>query len=484
MKCLLSFLLLFALPQMRVSAQNYSCISPEYKTWFTNSNGYLKGMRIDAVQTNGQYKIHYPFRTARVRAQNGLYADTMGGSWLGKAIIESIDGSVTYILNKWGDTIVLKNNASKDESWTLYHDTSSIYIKATAVALDTMTIGNVFDSAKTIRLTVMNGNTVLSDDSLNNLELILSKNHGFFQAIELYLLPFHEPGTQTYEQEVDMFMDEYLGMWSHDFTGTKLIFRRVNYKPPTERSIYDYNSGDVVITRRFDDFVDNSIYRDDRDSAIARVDMADFTKIDFFNSYYGVRKKSWYELEGYSGSRSYEIVYDDTPLIDTLKMPEEWFSDEFQYFFENDTSFCHTSNVYLYYHHFLRDYGQIYQFEDSRNSYSFKDGMGLLDRNYISYPAEMKEHTYLRGARKNGQLCGPDNLPLSIGRTEKSAYSFDIYPNPADDHISVSTGQEHRFSIAVTDIAGRPLVLLVMLMMEKLVFLRLAWPQVFICCAW
>jgi hypothetical protein len=443
------------------SAQNYSIISPEYKTWFNNAKGYLKGMRIDSVHVGATEKVHYPFHTARLRAENAFYADTLGGSWLGKTIIENMDGSGTSILNKWGDTVFIKNDAVLNESWVLYHDTSAVFIKATVVSVDTMSMANISDSVKIIRLTVMNGNTEQVGDSLNNLELILSKEHGFFQAIELYLLPFHEPGNTAYDAQIDMYLKEYLNAVNWEFIRANLTFRRVAYNFPNERKIYDYHTGDVMIRRTHTNYWELGNYREERDSIVLSTGMGDSLQVEIAQSYHVVEFQMGTEVVLYSGTNHYFRTYHSRPVFppdDTAKMSEEWFTTDYLYFIEHDSSFCHTSNVYLAYNHFLNSNGENYQFEQSRNSVCLKEGLGVMRIGNSSFPAESRHDVYLRGARKNGQFCGPDNLALSIGEDLSSDLQANVYPNPVNDYLLIDCNEDVSLSVSLTDLSGRELV--------------------------
>lgn len=456
MKVLYIVFLLISLCCGWAQAQNYSCVSPEYKTWFTNSRGYLKGMRIDSVRIINGQKIYYPFHTARVRAHDqSVPADTLGGSWLGKMMIESLDNSTTYIPNMWGDTILIKNNALMNESWIFYHDSSSIYIKASMVAEGIATIANVPDSIKTIRLTVMDGNTELFNDSINNLEIILTKEHGFLQTIDLYLFPYHYPDSTGYDRWLDMYLDESLKPWSNSFNIKELTFKRVNYTLPVYKNIYNYNVGDVVIHRSHNNPQVYAAYADVRDSVVSKNDMGDSVRYNIYTTYYGVGlNQSGTGLESFSGANNSSRLFDNSLIRDTMKMPEEWFSTEYYYFIENDTSFCYISNIHTWHNHFLREYGEIYQFEDSRNTYSFKEGLGLVAYDYTSFPTETYLSSYLRGSRKNGQLCGFDNQELSIQEKFKSDYLFDLYPNPAHDHVSIENILGIPFEVSVIGILG------------------------------
>lgn len=54
-------------------------------------------MRIDSVKDNGNNKIYYPFKTARISiAFNAGDADTLGNSWWGSMILEDTLTGVNY----------------------------------------------------------------------------------------------------------------------------------------------------------------------------------------------------------------------------------------------------------------------------------------------------------------------------------------------------------------------------------------------------
>jgi hypothetical protein len=137
------------------SAQNYNCIQPERKSYFINETGYLRGIRIDSVNEQPEYKIFYPFHTPRkywdMFFEYGVDGadDTAGGSWLGKKIIIRNDG--TYLFDTYfGDTVVIKTQASVGESWVFFNDTSLIYYKATITSKSTRIINDILDSVKVI----------------------------------------------------------------------------------------------------------------------------------------------------------------------------------------------------------------------------------------------------------------------------------------------------------------------------------------------
>lgn len=451
-----TLLLFFLLLQIIARGQNYSCIPPEHKAYFTNNKGYLRGIRIDSVRSNNGNALSYPFLTARIKAQNmGAYADTLGGSWMGKVIIESTDGT-TYILNQWGDTVKIRNQAALGDSWILFQNSSPLHYRATVTALDTLTIGSVLDSLKTIHLTTMEGSTVVSGDVLNGVEIILSKHNGIWQAIDFYLFPYKDTVSQTYDRLIDYYLNESMRPYEL-FPGQDLTFKRVNYSAPSHRKIFDYEVGDVLITVTRNDLQIPQVHHSVWDTVTAKSISGDTVIYNMDSHYSGLRKVTSGPpgLESYSGYGPRTLYITDGLLIDTLKMPEEWHNRNFYYFWEKDSSFCYRSNVHTWYNNFLADNGELYIFEQSRNDNTFKEGLGTVSQNYTHFPTEQYLSISLKGAKKEEQFCGQNNQPLSVNEEQLSEKWFKVYPNPANDKISVVTEQTRPFTVSVFSILGR-----------------------------
>lgn len=133
-------------------AQNYQCLQPGVKHYFTNGNGYLRGMRIDSVETQGDSTIYFPYHTPRgyLHSAPPSTLDSTGGSWLGKSVVQRADGTFLFD-NLWHDTVVIKTQANVGDSWVFYHDTTTLFYQASLMAIDTMTVLGFVDSVKKIR---------------------------------------------------------------------------------------------------------------------------------------------------------------------------------------------------------------------------------------------------------------------------------------------------------------------------------------------
>lgn len=195
--------------------QPYSCFRPDLKQYYTNSNHYLRGMRIDSVRTFPDHTIYYPFHTKRGRYNTGsvsMELDTAGGSWLGRMIVAKNDGTFLFD-NIWGDTIRLETQAEPGESWMFYEDTSDIYYLANVMSKSTKVIYGVVDSVKKIRITAYSRATSMAvSDPADGLFLTISKNFGFYDVFDLYLFPHRyvsssAPYTASRQDTMDYFLN-------------------------------------------------------------------------------------------------------------------------------------------------------------------------------------------------------------------------------------------------------------------------------------
>jgi len=167
-------------------AQNWQCLQYGPKHYFINGNNYLRGIRIDSVQTDGANTIYYPYKTARkLDYPESTIAGNVAGSWLGCKVIEEPDGIFLFD-NMWNDTVVIKTLANVGDTWPFFNDTSQISYTATVTSLGTMVVLGAMDSVKTITITADSGGISNPLDPVNNFQLILSKNNGFVQVCDLY----------------------------------------------------------------------------------------------------------------------------------------------------------------------------------------------------------------------------------------------------------------------------------------------------------
>ncbi|PZF74581.1 T9SS type A sorting domain-containing protein [Taibaiella soli] len=239
------FILCLSVFFLQSNAQTpYRCLIPGDTSFFINQTShYLRAITIDSVASSGNDTLYYPFQTLRGPYENQVL-DSNGGSWLGKNVISQNDG--TWLFDTyWGDTITLKTQADLGDSWTLYNDSTSLSYTATIYATDTFSFGGVLDSIKKMHISAYNNGIINPHDSLDGLDIWLSRNHGFAKVFNLYLFPFHAPGQSINPYRADLYMDisneNPYSNWGKAYTS----FDYVHYVRPTNANIYDVHPGDV-----------------------------------------------------------------------------------------------------------------------------------------------------------------------------------------------------------------------------------------------
>lgn len=195
MKKLLYFI--FCLPLMS-SAQNWTSVPMgQHNIYRVNVsgmdsiwNGYVRNIYVDnvLVGVNGdQFNFYRSLR----RDHNEVLDSINGPTWLGRFVYRGNNGDEIF-LNKYLDTIRIKTWAQLNDSWTLAYDTNGTKrFEGTITSSDTLTIDGVVDSIKKINIQAFNGLSPIPS-TYNSYEIILSKEHGFYQILDFYGFPNSE----------------------------------------------------------------------------------------------------------------------------------------------------------------------------------------------------------------------------------------------------------------------------------------------------
>ncbi len=366
-------------------AQLYSCVVPGQKHYFTNNLGYLRGIRIDSVKLIDGNTVYYPFKTARLPYQGWTgRADTTGGSWLGKVLIET-PGGYTRIPNLWGDTVTIKHGAAPGDPWVFYSDTTARYYQAEVIAMDTLTIDAVIDSVKIIGLAAMQAGSLLPDDSLTGLRFILSKAHGLIQTTDLFLFPYHKPGENHYNTFFDCHFYEANG--GYELQGASLLFKKVDFMPADKFNIFDYRPGDIFYSSRnvAEASSVNPISKENIKTMItSRADSDTMITYGTFQEINGTVYPQHGALYPVHTTNSNGLQVKAGLLIDTLYMPEEWRSrmpldvkrEPVQHYFPEDSSYCTLSAKYVIRNSALHDG----YFRPRNYGITCKNGFGVVSR--------------------------------------------------------------------------------------------------------
>ena len=454
-------------------AQNWQCLQPGSKCFFTNNSGYLRGERIDSVRTYADSVVYFPFHTARGRygsMTGSNVLDANGGSWLGGHVTALADGT-TLFDNMWHNPVIIRTQAAAGVFWIFYSDTTSRYYRADLTAIDTMTIAGITDSVKHILITARDTAGIVTTDPADSLELLLSKDHGLLQAIDVYTFPYHAPDS-NYAPWLDFYLDctvpLLFGLPAP--SSASAIFTRTNYHYPLRAQVYNFNIGDVF------------------EQSICNINYPGNCIYPYQYAYSSVTGKTvsaggvQYDYSGWVATQhappfayvpntnypydtlhnAYSLSYDYSSLTDTSLMPEEYRQQQLQYYYPADTTHCTVSAAYAFNENSIRDsVWQYIHFESSGVQTYYKTGFGLT--HYYLYtignPSEEVEDTTIIYSLTAGSACGTIVTPQlsAVSDVVKASGSLNVFPDPATDKLTItSTGIITRLS--VTDLLGRTLM--------------------------
>ena len=459
-KILLLILLIYSLA---ANAQNYQCLQSNVKHYFTNPLGYMRGVRVDSVTVNGSDSVFHEFHTGRPLPYftGYSYYDTASACWLGKDVIMQPDGTF-YFNTHLQDTVVIKSQAAIGASWVFYNDTSAAWYEATVTAVDTMSFIGLTDSVKTITITAYWGSTPNPSDSLNNLQIILSKNHGFVKVLNLYTFPFYPISTSANDFYDAASLDPGDGTGYLNI-GVNLEFSLVNFKEPTFLEIYNFNIGDAFC---YHDEQMPGPYGGGHSTVIDRYDTVIGKEyIDSFHVKYtmfelGTITYVYFVIGGPPLEVSNNFYYTDTLIADSSiaihveKMPEEYRYASFVHYRLNDTTRGITS---AYFERFYFPSPQYTGGEGCGDDSVYKVGFPILYRllgGNVLEPCDDNFFTQMAYSQHSGatHLTSCRHV-LSV--PEVSSFALTIVPNPAYNEITVHPGEFGVYSLTITDMLGR-----------------------------
>ncbi|PQJ11496.1 hypothetical protein CJD36_006755 [Flavipsychrobacter stenotrophus] len=471
------------------NAQNYQCLQFGPKNYFTNGDGYLRGIRIDSVSVVGSDTIYHAFHTPRLaKYMDGTslatVSDTDGGSWLGKNVVQQTNG-VWQFDNLWHDTVFINTQGALGDSWPFFNDTTDIHYTATITAVDTMTLLGSLDSVKTITINADSAGIPRLTDPVNNFKIILSKDHGFAQVFDLYTFPYHQPNLQSNIMDLDYYLDlvvrKIIGVgdaWVAPYHGDlpdtiNSVFKLIHLHNPTLKDVYDYAVGDVYET--FYEKDQNDIYMLFHNEYVDTVVSAHHTPD---SSTYSIQDHSSEEYYYYgapptpvftSHSTLIPSGYDTTLLFNESLMPEEKGNRHTYHYMPEmgpDSAYCPIKGQYVasvnelvcsgptcYINFTASHHGFDYTLMASRDS-TFYIGYGLWSINYKDANTDIDQHiTYYY---KGGVVCfGGFKWLNGINDINAPITEVQLVPNPANELLTVKTNITGGYTISVTNMLGQ-----------------------------
>ncbi len=184
----LKILLLLLLWNTFTYGQNYQTVNSKRVAYYENQSKNISCIRIDSAKFQTD-SILYPFTTLQQMSNDCISAST--ASWIGQKIVVDGNGN-NYFYNKNNEPITIKTSAKIGDSWIAFQITDSLIIEASVINHDILTFLGIEDSVKTIEFKAYDKNMNLLDFEVNQMQVMISKNHGFVKTLNFNLFPhFH-----------------------------------------------------------------------------------------------------------------------------------------------------------------------------------------------------------------------------------------------------------------------------------------------------
>ncbi|MFZ5552449.1 MAG: T9SS type A sorting domain-containing protein [Bacteroidota bacterium] len=414
-----------------LSAQRFRCIDAGNDRFFINKDNYIRAIRPDSVTIDNGDTVLWHFKT--IYADYSVWpcnADPFYPSWPGiKTVMRD---SVQQFFTIGGDTIHFFTDGTL--SWRFCNLPGGDYFNAGLNTIQVESVLGIPDSVFSFTINYFDFAGNPAPHIFNNKEIKISKSFGFTKTFNLNQFP---------EDTTVYFI-----------TDAKRYYRK---------DIYGYNAGDEFHWK-----IDPSNYPDfEYNDSVILVDSVSPSQINF----------TIQRVRHYCNYFNPPVV---TYAIDTVIITEILYDPDSlmfpglpgQTFFDSDTMFFYAygmvKSIYscgrvaigyntmpvVSYDSFTQCYST--SFEPITNNYTWFPSIG--DRILSHYdPTALPPLSYsyrLDWYNTNGFQCGTPNY-ISVGENESNP-SFILYPNPADESITVNFNS--LFPVAgytITDACGR-----------------------------
>jgi len=318
-----------------------------------------------------------------------------------------------------------------------------------------MTVSGALDSVKNIVLSAWVGMRQLTSDPFDSAVLLLSKNFGFIQIIDLYTFPYYNPEngaiTQDYYTDASIQFPPYpIPFYALSISGindqTNSIYRLSNYTSPSLFSLYQWHAGDVYEYSICNGLAElptpacDPVGKFDIDS----INSVDLTPVSAQYGFSGLQSELGYTFSGPTSYTTSEnsgvLTYDSSRLIDTSLMPEEMGQSNTYYYISSDSSFCYVNALYGIATSNLIGAVYIQPFESPLPVQIYKSPLGLLHYYSVGIDIEyvVKDQTLIYYERGD-TLCGSIYLPqTSVSPLNLPSNSFVLSPNPATTTLTIT----------------------------------------------
>ncbi len=471
MRTIIYFLLLFW--SAIATGQSFQPYKYGQENYYSNSYGYLRGIRVDSGYTSPDSLVMHPYRSPRctepLSAGSSRHMDTAGASWLGRKSVLFPDGTF-YTLNMWGDSIIIKTRAAIGDTWIFYHDSTKRRYLAEVTGKSVMSVlGGPADSIRRISIYAYDDTGLVPSDPLNNFELIITGNSGFYQIFDLYTFPYHPPG-QPYVRGTDYFLDKVISQATPPgITRDNIIFTRCNPTPfPNNNHLYSF-----ALKDKFEYAISDHAHPGDGTYPYRywyfNIDSIAPIPGGFEYSYSG-----WMATHSYSGAYvpNFKYPYTKEPVngkfgyyfgdfTDPTILPEEHRKKDIIYYFPNGRKPCNIMKTYGSEASKITDttWPNINDADTYIRYDLLRHGLSNHKRviNSISeYYDTVLIHCSSVGSFSEGDRCGKlldptfaDLLP------SKGEVALTVKPNPASETLHITFAATGAYKISVVNYLGQ-----------------------------
>ena len=174
-----------------LQAQDYQLIRSGVETFYKDESysgsfsikSELRGVRIDSVASRDSGQIIFPAKEVfTLENYRGTDLCPKEMAWIGNEIYVKNNGD-HIILNKNGDTVLIKSSARLNEEWLFFIDSTGNKYTAKVIEMDTLTFYGATDSVKSIEISVSDRLENPVNSYWNEKIIKLSKNYG---GVQLY----------------------------------------------------------------------------------------------------------------------------------------------------------------------------------------------------------------------------------------------------------------------------------------------------------
>jgi hypothetical protein len=166
-------------------SQNYRVLQPDRTTMYQSQYEQILGMRVDSIRVSGSDTVYYLLKNLQQVDYNCYH--TEGPSWMGDGITIRPDGE-TVFYNVSEQPVLIKTKALLNEEWICY-STQALSFRASITGTGVADIFGITDSVKTVSFQALNMDGQAIDHVVNDMNLILSKNHGLVKTLNFYNFP-------------------------------------------------------------------------------------------------------------------------------------------------------------------------------------------------------------------------------------------------------------------------------------------------------